>query len=46
MRMEVLECDVAHSISLVRFSLADEGYTLCNIANDGLLNLDGLGGIK
>ena len=27
---------------LVLFPLADKGYTLCNVANDGWLNIDGL----
>ena len=40
--MEVLECDVASPISIVRFPLADQGYTLCNVANDGWLDFDGL----
>ena len=41
--MGVVECDVACSISLVHFPLADKGYKLCNVADDGWLNLDGLG---
>ena len=40
--MEALECDVARPICLVLFPVADIGYTLCNVANDGRLNLDGL----
>ena len=40
--MEALECDVARPICLVLFSVTDKGYTLCNIANDGWLNFDGL----
>ena len=40
--MEVLERDVARSVSLMRSPLADKGYKLCNVANDRRLNLDGL----
>ena len=41
--MEALECDVARPIGLVLFPLADVRYTLCDIANDGRLDFDGLG---
>ena len=41
--MEALKCDVARPICLVLFPLADMGYTLCNVANDGWLTPDGLG---
>ena len=41
-RMTVLERDVARPICLVLFSVADKCYTLCNLANDGWLDADGL----
>ena len=40
--MEALECDVARPICLVLFPVTDKGYTLCNVANDGWLDFDGL----
>ena len=40
--MTALERDVARSIRLVLFSVADKRYTLCNVADDGWLNVDGL----
>jgi hypothetical protein len=40
--MEASECDVAGPISLVPFPVADERYTLCDVANDGRLDFDGL----
>ena len=40
--VEVLECDVARPIPGVPFSLADKRYTICNVADDGWLNFDGL----
>ena len=41
--MEALKCDVAGSIAFVSFPIADKGYTLCDVTNDGRLNFDGLG---
>ena len=40
--MEVFECDIAGPIALVPFPTADKCYTLCNVANYGRLNFDGL----
>jgi hypothetical protein len=40
--MAVLECDVARPICLMPFPVTDKGHALCNVANDGWLNLDGL----
>ena len=40
--MKALERDVACPIRLVLFPFADERDTLCNVANDGWLNFDGL----
>jgi len=40
--MEVLECDVAGSIYLVTFPIADKRYTLCNVTNDGWPDFEGL----
>ena len=40
--MEALECDIARPICLELFPIADKGYTLCNVANDGRLNFDRL----
>ena len=40
--MEAFECDVTGPIALVPFPVADKRYTLCDIANDGRLNFDGL----
>ena len=40
--MEASECDVAGPIALVPFPVSDERYTLCDIANDGRLDFDGL----
>ena len=40
--MEALECDVARPICLVLSPIADKGYTLRNVANDGRLNFDRL----
>jgi hypothetical protein len=39
---EVLKCDIAGPIPSVLFPLADKCYTLCNVANDGRLDVDGL----
>lgn len=41
--MEALECYVACPIALVPFPFSDKRYTLCDEANDGRLNLNGLG---
>lgn len=41
--MEASECDIARPICLVLFSVADQGYTFCNVANDGWLDFDRLG---
>ena len=41
-RMTALERDVARPIRLVLFSAADKRYTLCNMTDDGWLNVDGL----
>jgi hypothetical protein len=40
--MATFECDVAGPICLVLFLVPDKDYTLCNVANDGRLNVDGL----
>ena len=40
--MAALECDVARPICVVLFPVADKGYTLCNVANNGWLYVDGL----
>ena len=40
--MKALECDVAGPICLVLFPASDKGYALCNVANPGWLNFDGL----
>ena len=40
--VEVLECDIARSIPRVPFPVTDKCYTLCNVADDGWLNFDGL----
>jgi hypothetical protein len=40
--MEALERDVARPIPVVLFPLADMRDALCNVANDGWLNFDGL----
>ena len=40
--MEVLERDVACSIPGVLFPFANKRYTLCNVANHGWLDFDGL----
>ena len=41
--MEAFECDVAGPIAVVPFPVADKRYTLCDVAHDGRLNIDGLG---
>ena len=41
--MEAFECDVAGPIALVPFPIADKRYTLCDVANDGWLDFNGLG---
>ena len=40
--MEALECDIARPICLELFPLANKRYTLCNVADDGWLDFDGL----
>ena len=40
--MTTLECDVARPIRLVLFFVPDQRYALCNVADDGWLNVDGL----
>ena len=40
--MEKGECDVAGLISLSVVALADKRHALCDVANDGWLDLDGL----
>ena len=40
--METFECDVARPIAVVPFPVTDKGYTLCDVANDGRLNFNGL----
>ena len=40
--MEAFECDVAGAIAIVPFPLADKRYTLCDVANDGRLDFEGL----
>ena len=42
-RMSVFERDVASTICCEPLPLADQRYTLCNVAHDGRLNRDGLG---
>jgi len=41
--MRVYERDIARPICLVLFPDADKRYTLCNVADSGRLNYDGLG---
>ena len=41
--MEALERDVTGPIGLVPVPLADEGYTLCNVPNDGRPKINVLG---
>ena len=41
--MEVLERDVTCSIGRVPFTFADVRDALCDVGNDGRLNIDGLG---
>ena len=40
--MEALECNVAGPICFVFFPLSSKRHTLCDVANDGWFNLDGL----
>ena len=42
-RVKVLERNIASAISLVPFPISDMGQTLCDIGDDGGLNLDSLG---
>ena len=41
-RMEALKCDVARPICLVLFPLSSKGHTLCDVANNGWFDFDGL----
>ena len=40
--MEAFECDVAGAIAVVPFPFTDKRYTLCDVANDGRLDFEGL----
>ena len=42
-RMKAFHGDIARPICLVLFPISDESYALCNVANDGWLNFNGLG---
>ena len=41
-RMEALECNVAGPICFVLFAFPSKRHTLCDVANDGRFDFDGL----